>query len=374
MTETAPPSAVAGTTTRATLYSIQIMRALASVAVAVYHTRIILAQPEYGGIDVLGGIATKGWTGVTFFFVLSGFIIMYAHVGDIGRPARFGRYVWRRFSRIYPFYWLCLTAYIGAAAVGFGHPDFRWAMGDMVSSYALVAFVPDPSLPLHVAWTLLYEIAFYALFGVLVLNRRAGIVVFALWTLLILGNTLVLHDRTLWFSHAWNLAFILGIAAYHLFGMVPPRFGRWLLAGGVVLLVVMLAAGAIDERIGAAQESPVELLALALGFMLVLLGGALWERHSGWRPPGFLLLLGEASYSIYLLHSPALSVIAMLNWRFLSHEAPPLLVFAVAAPLSIAVGVVAHVAAERPLLRLLRKVATRAPRRPPVEEALAVER
>ncbi|NBQ54213.1 MAG: acyltransferase, partial [Proteobacteria bacterium] len=55
--------------------------------------------------------------GVDFFFVLSGFIILHAHMDDIGRPARLGRYLWRRAVRVYPIYWICLTLSVGALVV-----------------------------------------------------------------------------------------------------------------------------------------------------------------------------------------------------------------------------------------------------------------
>ncbi len=45
----------------------------------------------------MGGLANKGWLGVYFFFVLSGFIILFAHWKDLGRPGQLKRYAWRRF-------------------------------------------------------------------------------------------------------------------------------------------------------------------------------------------------------------------------------------------------------------------------------------
>jgi len=69
-----------------------------------------------------------------------------------------------------------------------------------------------------------------------------------------------------------------------------------------------------------------------------------------------LLLFGDASYAIYLVHSAALSLLAQAHMKFTVGLLPPELVFAAAFLMAIAVGVVAHLAVERPLLSVLRKV------------------
>src|SRR5216683_3883717 len=58
-----------------------------------------------------------GFAGVDFFFVLSGFILLYVHYGQIGRPEKLRSYFIRRFSRIYPSYWAVMVFLIPAAFV-----------------------------------------------------------------------------------------------------------------------------------------------------------------------------------------------------------------------------------------------------------------
>ena len=57
-------------------------------------------------------------------FVLSGFIVLHAHAPDVGRPAALGRYLWRRFARVYPVYWLYLGVYLALLALA-GHYRFE---------------------------------------------------------------------------------------------------------------------------------------------------------------------------------------------------------------------------------------------------------
>jgi peptidoglycan/LPS O-acetylase OafA/YrhL len=84
------------------LDAIQFARAVAAILVVLYHANRMLVL--YIGQSTLGAQFVFGESGVDFFFVLSGFIIFYVHGDDLGRPDRLGRYLWRRFSRIYPIY------------------------------------------------------------------------------------------------------------------------------------------------------------------------------------------------------------------------------------------------------------------------------
>ena len=342
---------------RDTLESIQIMRGIAAIAVAFYHTHIVLARPEMGGLTVFGSVATFGWTGVNFFFVLSGFIILLAHRRDIGVPARAGNYLWRRFSRVYPIYWLFLTAYIAASAMGLGSPEFSWAPSNLLASYLLVQLGVPPSPPLKVAWTLFYEVAFYFAFLTVILNRFWGGLLVGVWVLVILVNAFVLGNvANGWYIHTWNLYFLVGAGTLLAFRRIDPRHGVAILVAGLALLAFAMASGFVDPRVGTFQDKPLPLLLLSVPFALILLGAALGERHHRVKFPRVLMLLGEASYAIYLIHSSVISVVAPVLYHRGGAGLPPAVQFLLVVLSSIAVGTLAHVIVERPLLRGLRAI------------------
>ncbi len=351
MSPTHPPS------DRRPLASIQVLRGLAALAVAVYHTHLILAQPKYGGIDLAGAIAGKGWTGVNFFFVLSGFIIPYAHTADIGRPDRAGRYLWRRLTRVYPVYWLVLTAVLCASLGSFHHSEFSWSPANIATAYALVDFIAHPTLPLQVAWTLFYEIAFYGAFLVLIVDRRVGTVLIAAWVGVIIWIGQVRNNgEPGWYLHTWNLYFLCGMAAYAAYRRFEGRNGTWCLIAGIALLLGMIGAGFVDDRIAATQSQPRHLLALALPFTLILLGAALTERHrDGWIPGRPLALLGDASYAVYLVHSPVISALALLNVRLGHGQVPPAMLYLAVLAIAVSAGVAIHLAVEKPMLAFIRR-------------------
>ena len=367
MTQSAPEIAAR----RPVIESVQVMRGLAAIAVAIYHTNLILQKPGYGGRDILYTLSSKGWLGVNFFFVLSGFIIMFAHERDIGRPSALPRYVWRRVVRLYPIYWLCLTIYLAAALVGLGYPDFSWRLPNIASAYLLVPLTLDLSLPLRVVWTLFYELAFYAAFAVLIINRALGIAVFTAWFVAIMVFGVLAGEVEMSLFHTWNLTFLFGVFTYLLSKRLDGRHGLPILLAGVALLACMLALGAGD-KLAAAQRSPLLVLALAVPFALILLGATLAEPARGWRFPPALMLLGSASYAIYLVHSPVISIMAQVQYKLFGNGLPELVVFWTIAIVSVLAGVVVHLLIEKPMLDSLRRPWTwpgRARRRQGVREA-----
>lgn len=341
---------------RQTLYSLQVMRGIAAFAVAIYHTHIILAKPVYGGKILFAPVASLGWSGVNFFFILSGFIIVYAHNGDIGRPDKATHYIWRRFSRVYPIYWVLLGVYVAASWVGIGHPDFGWSPVNLLSSFLLIRLNSDLTLPLQVAWTLFYEIMFYAAFLTLILNRWLGIGIFALWISAIIYFSLIKGDgEPGWHLHVWNFYFVAGAVTYFLFKKLPNQWDIWIFVAGIGMLLVCALTDILGPRLDDVQRIPWKLMVLILPFAMILLGGVLLERHRDWKAPDLLLLLGNASYAIYLVHSPVISVLAQINARLLGDSLPDSILFLAILILSVSAGVVAHLILEKPTLALLQK-------------------
>jgi exopolysaccharide production protein ExoZ len=334
--------------------SIQVLRGISAVAVAIYHTHLILAQPENGSLNVFSAVASKGWLGVNFFFVLSGFIIMNAHANDISRPDRFGRYLWKRFARVYPIYWIALTLFLLGAAAGLGKAQFQWSALNLGSAYLLTALTDNLTLPLQVAWTLFYEVRFYFAFAVLILNLRLGLCLLGIWFAAILVANIAGLPVGSGALHVWNLYFAVGAAFFWLFKHLNPRLGPYILAVGIPFALVMAALYG-GHRVNDVQWNPLVLFALSIPFGVVLLGATLSERYSNrFVPPAFFVFLGEASYSIYLVHSATISVLAVMNVKLMARgfAAPQEVVFVVIAILSILAGSLFHLGVERPVIAI----------------------
>ena len=92
--------------------SLEVGRGLAAAMVAMSHALSLLAEPRWLGVEPFGGRFANMNVGVDFFFVLSGFIVTFVHWHDLGRPERLGRYARRRFTRVFPAYWIVLTVIV----------------------------------------------------------------------------------------------------------------------------------------------------------------------------------------------------------------------------------------------------------------------
>ena len=334
--------------------SLQVSRGLAALAVVFYHVWLIVA--EYSGRRLFESVAAYGLLGVNYFFILSGFIIMMAHQKDVDRPGTIPRYLYRRFARVYPVYWIYLTLYVAAAAIGLGKPDFSWAPGDLTQSYALfyVAHAQAPP-PLNVAWTLFYEVRFYLIFCLLLLNRRVGIVVLTIWAVAIL----ILPHQTGYLNYLqsyWNINFLLGMIAFIVSQRVHPRYWFiFLIVGAASLLAIFTHVDVLTIK----GVNGLYIAPIGLAFATIVLGFVLLEQHRPRPAPPALKFLGDASYSIYLVHSGAISVMVIVAQRldWLGRLPDPLLFAFIFIPAVLA-GCGAFLAIERPLTRLLRRSKT----------------
>ncbi len=93
-------------------------------------------------------------------------------------------------------------------------------------------------------------------------------------------------------------------------------------------------------------------LLLALGLACTMVGFALWEKSVSLPWPGWLLLVGNASYSIYLIHNPLVSVTQRVAAR-MGLDWAGAMVFGVV--LSVLAGYVYYRLVERPSLDFFRK-------------------
>jgi exopolysaccharide production protein ExoZ len=316
------------------LHLVQAYRGFAALLVVLYHASAaaIVFSGDAAPLHWFG----FGWSGVQFFFVLSGYIIFLVHRADIDRPEALGPYATKRVIRIWPMY--ALVTLVLAPVWLFtatSEPYYR-DIGALIASLFLV---PQPHPPhLAVAWTLIHEVIFYIAFATLIANRKAGIALFAIWgALVVYANAFTELAYPLnYFGSINNLLFALGMLAAAI-----PRDFSWptFIAGNLLFLAAGYFANAGETGIGV-------ILAFGLASFLVLLTAR--RLDSSFRSP-FLQLLGAASYSIYLVHYPAISV---LN-KFM--HVGPLAGFAINAVFATCCGIGAHLLVEKPLLRRLRR-------------------
>ena len=300
------------------------LRWVAAFGVFLFHVREFYPLP--GTRDV----ALFGNSGVTFFFILSGFVLMWSFSPRDTAP----RFYWRRFSRIWPALAvstvLALPVFYAGAGIAL---DRTQQLGVLASVTMVQAWIPAVLFSGNpAAWSLSDEAFFYALFPLVVrpLARAPG------WLLAVLAACLVvLGGGVRWW--AWG-AGLTPDATTMLFVSPPGRLGEFVL--GMVVAAAMrrgwrcrvpvwAAAGLTLAGVAAlwyCQTHPnpylpghraEEAMNQVMGPLYALLIAAVANRdlRARWmvlrsKP---LVALGRWSYAFYLVHATVLHWLVR-NW------------------------------------------------------------
>ena len=320
----------------AQLNALTSLRFFAALVVVLFHLRVMHILS--GGPWWYQNFASIGYVGVNCFFVLSGFILVYTYGGSTVDARRF----WgARFARVYPAYFLSLliTAPSFFYAVGqLDIPYLAWSKQHVVTACTLTlsllqAWVPQGALTWNaVCWSLSVEAFFYLLFpGLLPWTRRLaprglalGIVGCSLLSLTLPLLYVFLHpdgldkvnslETTLPWKNVLSFNPVVRLPEF-VTGMLA---GQLFLSGGrnrkCALPLVAIGIGVLVILTGLVGKIPNPLICagiLSPAFAAIIYGLALLPAGSnsflGWR---WLVLLGEASYSLYLLHSFVISRVA----------------------------------------------------------------
>ncbi len=374
---------------RPRLPAITSIRFFAALHVVIFHLHAIkvAAGPQW-----YQNFASIGYVGVSLFFVLSGFILVYTYANR-ETPART---FWRaRFARVYPAYIFSLIVtlpffiyviFVMPLQPGGNMDMFVWPKHHPLASALLVpsllqSWIPGAALAWNsVAWSLSVEAFFYLIFPALIvvlLRKRNStlmsllLVSWAISLAITVGYTLLKPD---------GVAFVddnmLGLTWLNVVKFNPlARLPEFLMGACCGFLFVRnsvnrkwatpLAVAGLAGFIGVAAFSshiPYPMIhsgLLAPAFAAIIYGIALrpaWARVLEFKP---LVLLGDASYSLYLLHSVVLPMFFQPDFQHPKHYFVWQILLGVF--IAIAVSVAVYLGIEEPLRRKLRPKRTPQP-------------
>ncbi len=293
--------------------SLQSGRAIAALLVLLFHLGGALASEKYFGIAEFAIPFLFGNAGVEFFFVLSGFIIYYAHQQDISNPSRLKHFAFKRLARIYPSYWIiffCVYFVAIRATYDQAVPTDLW----LVIKSALLLPQNDGlgsnmrAPVIIVAWTLQREMVFYAAFAAAIYQRALGIGIFlTLGVLYTYRQVYGVNDFPLSFfasDYLWLFAMGIVVAKICRSESVQIKNPRLFLLGGCFVFLIV----AIDVVCQINQFARFHTLLYGLGSSGILLGLVVSEDQGRvYLKQPFWQLMGAASYALYLLHYPLIS-------------------------------------------------------------------
>ncbi len=311
---------------RPQLRALTSFRFFACLAVFLHHCVDFSAAPGRAQHTGLNRLLWEGWSGVSFFFVLSGFILAYNYADRLtstSRPALRTFYV-SRVARIYPLYLLAFLIAALALAGQWGRAGLA-GVGTAVSQVTLTqAFLPirDPFGSNHLAalgfdgpaWSLSCEAFFYLSFPfvMLVLVRRRSAVLAAVavaawaWVLVLalhLPNSALSNWEMYIFPPIRLAEFVVGVCGGLLFlrHRDTLRGTRDWWTAAEVLALALLAAAVLCSSAAPPLTRFASYYLPFFGFIILVFAaerGRVSQAMRGSR----MVFLGEISFAFYLLH------------------------------------------------------------------------
>ncbi|HEY4060249.1 MAG TPA: acyltransferase [Puia sp.] len=357
---------------RTQLNSIQYLRAIAAILVAYSHS--IDLQMNYSGAHSFQQdfvyLQNFGAFGVDLFFVISGFIISYS--AERYKGIRDGStFLRHRFRRLNPVYYIVTLLYILMSVHARLRDHVPFLNGQkLVKSIFLLPLLDRTKFIdciLFQAWTLSFEWFFYLLFLVTILaGTRHKQRYLTIMMIGLVATGLFLHGgdyRLHFISNPILLEFMLGGIIYWCYSRSTIRTtgALALLLAGIAICIygIIKGFGDIDGASGifSGRLSFMRLLYWGIPAGLLVAGSVFLEKKG---IPGFarnrrlLALLGDSSYSIYLINTLVFETIAWGYRRTGFFLNPDLAIFLQLA-VAIFAGVLFYKWVEAPLLRRLRK-------------------
>ncbi|WOX04851.1 acyltransferase family protein [Microbulbifer pacificus] len=339
--------------------SIQALRGIAAFGVVYSHANGVIRKrySELGLTDPIWEIE-QGWSkfgggvGVDLFLLLSGFIIFYT---GWNKQQDFTQFLTKRFSRIFPIWWVALLGVIAISLIPGSSSTFN--LYEILTSFLLIPISQGGEYQkpiLEVGWALHYIVAFYIIYAFF--SKLDSLKALKLITLFLLSCTLagLLYsiDAGIWtvLTNPRMLSYAVGgwMAYWYINGSIQWSKKLSFFTYSFIAIMSYMFIFQNDWRSGIPLTVNRVPIAAAILF-LVLFN----PRISKIPLPKFLVAFGGSSYSIYLFHMFPLMIISGI-WKreiFLP-STPPLLTWFILILIGVLAGLAAYFIVEKPLQKI----------------------
>jgi len=300
--------------------SLQASRAIAAILVVLLHLGGAIASEKYFGISAFSVPFSFGGSGVSFFFVLSGFIILTVHRKDICRPRMLASYIKKRLIRIYPTYWMIFLSVFFIAILS--RSLRNTVPHDIFLVFKSLILIPQnnnavgvPLVPvIGVAWSLQYEIAFYLFFTLLIINRWISIIsgLVMLYLFINYAGVPSLSFPLSFFVSDYIVLFAIEMATSIICTSRKVIVNRPISC--IYIGVIMFLLIAMDRLLNINMLYERYTILYGMASSLILFGlvraedkGQIIGRHR------WLQILGDSSYALYLIHYPLISILCKVS-------------------------------------------------------------
>lgn len=348
------------------LNSLTSLRFIAAFGVFLHHFHM-LSDSKNHIIKFFSSLLYEGFVGVTFFYILSGFIISYSYKQHkLKATFRNSDFLFNRVVRLYPVH--ILTLFV---AIYFYIPSYNYHIINLdqllYNILLMQSAIPDPDYYFGfngVSWSVSTEMFFYLAFMFLVTLSNNQLKVFFCTVLaLIVYHMLNVQDTeryvgwTYYINPAFRvLDFMAGMLLFRLYDTgkltVSPRYGTLLEVGTLALLIATMAYG-MESVSMKLRYDIFYLIPMALVVYVFAFGQGLISRAISWKP---IVFLGEASFSLYMIHQICINVVSK-NYTFnIDSMTSTFLFMATTMSIAIVISCLIYRFYERPVNEGLRKL------------------
>jgi peptidoglycan/LPS O-acetylase OafA/YrhL len=278
------------------LQFLQTLRAFAALLVVYHHSRGLLAgvlglQPENLPFSREGSI------GVQIFFIISGFIMVITTKNLPSTNHYLSNsyhFLIKRFFRIFPLYFI--LTFVWTVTSGKILQFFsNYLYLDFLKS---IFFIPYSQFPiLLVGWTLNFEMFFYLMFGLSLLNLKLRYYILLIFYFIILiFRNFSFEDFVLkMITDSILDYFVVGI----LFGLIYPKLKINAMLFNILLFVSVFVFVLYLFDVFVFDNHYLSVIIISFFTISVILLDTYKTTHKPWP---FLVYLGDISYSLYLVH------------------------------------------------------------------------
>lgn len=296
--------------------SLTSLRFFAALAVFMHHVSTI-SFFSMGKLDYLGHFFYEGNTGVTFFYVLSGFIISFSYREKmISGASKAWGFILNRLARIYPVHFI--TFFI-AIAVYYGSQNLQDITATKAFMNILLVQSWYPSLSTSfsfngVSWSISVEMFFYSSFILLCFlsgRQIAVLLVILLSIIIFIQKSNIAHDALSNIDRVWLfyvnplfriVDFISGMLIFHVYknlkhiniGLLTSSLMEVFSILLLVVFILMNGNSTPEMRLDIYYIIPISIIILVFSVSNGLMSKAITIRP--------LIFLGEASFSFYMIH------------------------------------------------------------------------
>jgi exopolysaccharide production protein ExoZ len=341
--------------------AIQVLRAIAALSVAIGHTQrnaILVAAANHREFDPILLDLTEA--GVDLFFVISGFVMVYASRDLFAAPGGGLSFLSRRIARIVPLYWSMTAIFLTAMLVWPKLiPGARPGLTEILASFFFIPYYRPDEHWMHpiysVGWTLNYAMFFYAVFCCVIafpVKRALTVLTVVFCTLTIAGIIFRPAPGIFFF---WSRPVILEFAMGAWIGYVGLTEFRITSRSAAILTLAGTAGFAFQVISGIYAHGDWRPIVWGLPAAAIITAATLsnWNipARGVWKP---MTLLGGASYALYLMHPMGVHAMHLL-WDKLglpAHASETVYFFVTLVPLPL-LAVAIYLCFEKPVTKAL---------------------